>query len=84
MEEMSHSWDSITPLAEFNVISDDELSIINEDTEVLNNMVSISFSSMNAICTVEDIVLSTEISYEGDGSMVPGKDNTRYKGSLAL
>ncbi|XP_035877552.1 uncharacterized protein LOC118499675 isoform X2 [Phyllostomus discolor] len=80
---MLHS-QNIIPLAEFNVIPDD-LLFINQNTEE-NNIASIFSSLMNkAASTMGDsIVLSTEGSYEGGDSMLPGEDNVKSRQFLSL
>ncbi|KAM5336901.1 uncharacterized protein AAES06_010005 [Glossophaga mutica] len=84
MANMLHS-QNIIPLAEFSVIPDD-LLFITQDTEEENNIASIFSSFMNkAASTMGDsIVLSTEGSYEGGDSMLPGEDNVKSRQFLSL
>lgn len=76
LADMPHSQNNITPLAKFNVIPDDDLPFIGKNTEKANNRASLFSSSMDkAASTVADsIVLSTEGSYEGGDSTLPGED----------
>ncbi|ELW70444.1 hypothetical protein TREES_T100019234 [Tupaia chinensis] len=75
-----YSQDNIFSLAEFNAIPDNEPSFINEKAEVLN-MASTSLSPVNIINTEAD---TTESHYEGSDSILPGKDNIKSTGFLAL
>ncbi|VCW91233.1 unnamed protein product [Gulo gulo] len=75
LADMSHSQNNIIPLAEFNVIPDDDLPFIGKNTGKANRVPTFSSSMNKAASTVaESIVLSTDGSYEGGDSMLPGED----------
>lgn len=83
MAGMQHSWDSIIPLAEFNVIPKGKLSFIN-DTEILNKRASVNSLPMNTVNPVDETTTpSTESSYGRGDSMLP-EDNIRSRGFLTL
>lgn len=76
LADILHLQNNIIPLAEFNVIPDDDLPFIGKNTEKATNRASIFSSSMNkaARTMADSIVLPTERSYGGGDSMLPGKD----------
>lgn len=75
LADMPHSQNNIIPLAEFNVVPDDDLPFIGKNTGKANRVPIFSSSMNKAASTVADsIVLSTDGSYEGGNSMLPGED----------